>query len=64
MIGENLGNHMSVKLSGHRDNTTHRKEEGTIFPIMLGPSPPAPIWKFDKLIIHFWTIKIEVTREF
>ena len=41
--------YMSVKLSGHRDGTTPRKEEWNIFPIMLGPSPPAPITIFKNI---------------
>ena len=52
----------SVKLSGHRDSTTHRKKEGNIFHIMLGPSPPAPITIFknisEKLQSLIWKFQL------
>ena len=40
---------MSVKLSGHRDSSTLRKEEGNIFLIMLGPSPTGLITIFKNI---------------
>ena len=51
---------MSVKFSGHRDSTTHRKEEGNIFLIMLGLSAPAPNTIFKNKTREIEKLNMEI----